>query len=82
MLNFYIITTANIIYYMITMHVLHIIIIPCIAADCIGASSCTECANVSTTSDFECGWCPALSRLAISIIMTVLVHFGNVMCVL
>jgi hypothetical protein len=30
--------------------------------NCIGAASCTECANVSATSDFECGWCPALSR--------------------
>ncbi len=30
--------------------------------DCIAASSCGECINVTETSDFECGWCSNLDR--------------------
>ena len=31
-------------------------------ADCVMAASCGGCQEMSSVSDFECGWCPDLQR--------------------
>ena len=30
--------------------------------DCIGASNCNECSEIGESTDFDCQWCPQLSR--------------------
>ena len=39
----------------------HVWVLSCYV-DCIRASNCDECSEIGESTDFDCQWCPQLSR--------------------
>ena len=37
--------------------------IHCLCPDCASATSCEQCTNISSMTEFRCGWCDELQRL-------------------